>query len=1125
MPPKPPKSQVKPRVAERREDPADGQLLTFAEFVGKYKDQYSEPEIVFYWDSQARSEDTLGDGSVPADTPFAKWESGAEQREDRPLVGVDEDQSDALIRVEELEAEVRLVNLKLQQACREREEYRRRAETAVMSSAERSAGSMKPPSSFAIAACDFQLSATQATPPGDGLSIDVTKGDSLEVVGRHVAGWVRVKHTARFDNVPSGDEGWIPESVLEAVGEVGRGIATQNLTPRDDSDGELAITRGVLLKLLGREGEWWLAEVDGCRGFVPVAAVRQPQPDEVSGVPALTTRLRRALTRLPAMPAEEDGGGHESNRPRAGSGQRRSRSGSDAKAAQAKRLAADGREGTSPWTFGLWAYVASFYTLTLCILLGVVGILWFVRSESSYPEDLQDYMGSWRNLGAAVYSLIGGFVWLAFQLKSKLAMSSHRTPRGMPVRAAVFAALAIPLCCAGVTSLAGICVLTVAVISFFSAYYREAGAAPDATAPLRVFKQNVEEEFKGVSRCSCRYWRIWWELQGVRGERPKWIVIILWVAANVWLGLYKYYVTRQKLLYPSDELVNSVVTKCWTGNVEAANDNCLALLDAYQTWVPIAKFNGQCLNLNCALLMLPVCQHFLKKLSTSAIKNRRWLGALCRWLPIHKNLIFHKALAATIALQATAHTVAHYLAHSYTLTIFDRYGVTGAAVTLSIWATGATIMLCIVVMYPVSRDYVKKTHFEAFFYTHIIGATIFMMCLLWHAPVFYLWAAFPICLYLIDRYFRSEVVSLTGARLLQVRWRPPVLQLVFASPWQYASGQYVWLRCPTIAKYELHPFTIASAPETGTLALAIKCWPGGWTEKLRDLLAVVIDTGQGSSAAGAKSFAHTFEEVDWLTNEPRRGITSLADGSPLLQIDGPHCAPAMRYLEFEVVILAAAGIGLTPASSILRSLLQHRWRTDSHAKPQSLYFAWLCSCTEVPAFEWFADEMSDSEVAAAAAMALHPDECPARHLELHLFVTRAPAATEEGARGPPKARRADLYGFSAGSMPSVSRPYTGVELLHWMQHPNTKSDRMADILQLPHQERPNAAGCTLLWNGRPNWDGLFAHVSGRHQSAAGQPLRVGVFFCGAPAIGKDLKQCCHNYSNRHVNFFLLKENF
>jgi len=567
-------------------------------------------------------------------------------------------------------------------------------------------------------------------------------------------------------------------------------------------------------------------------------------------------------------------------------------------------------------------------------------------------------------------------------------------------------------------------------------------------------------------------------------------------------------------------VVELISTQCWTGDFSVpGEEDCTSLLDLYQTWIPWAKFFGMTLNLNCALIILMVCQRFLARLTDHANHTPGILGAICRRLPTHKNLIFHKGLAATIAVQAFIHTFAHYMAHSWTLPTLTRFGANGKWVTLSIWITGAVIIMCIVAMYPVSREFVKKTKFEAFFYTHVVCATTFMVCLFWHGPVFHIWAAVPLGLYLLDRYTRWQVSSLAPAKLLKVRYRPPVLQLTFDAPWRYNAGQYVWLCCPSIRNYEKHPFTIASAPETDLLCLAIKCWPGGWTEKLRDFLAGMCEMTSSTS----KGFTYNFEDTDWLTGQRLRGVTEAPDGLPLLLIDGPHAAPAMRYLEFGVVILAAAGIGLTPASSVLRSLLQYRWRNNENAKPHSIYFCWLCACSEVPAFEWFTDELSDSEVAAAANEAVHGRRSdPPRNVELHLFITRAPSAGDPKAVRPPGPRPARIYGRLEQTVGTISRPYTGAELLQWMQHPATKSDEMGSILSQPQGSRPNEAGHTCVWNGRPNWDALFSHVAQRHRAQGG---KVGVFFCGAPAIGKDLRRNCNSHSDKDLRFMLMKESF
>ena len=54
----------------------------------------------------------------------------------------------------------------------------------------------------------------------------------------------------------------------------------------------------------------------------------------------------------------------------------------------------------------------------------------------------------------------------------------------------------------------------------------------------------------------------------------------------------------------------------------------------------------------------------------------------------------------------------------------------------------------------------------------------------------------------------------------------------------------------------------------------------------------------------------------------------------------------------------------------------------------------------------------------------------------------------------------------------------------------------------------NKVGDAYFWNGRPDWDQVFARVKSNRKAH-----RIGVCFCGATAVGKDLKRMCGKYSN------------
>ena len=73
---------------------------------------------------------------------------------------------------------------------------------------------------------------------------------------------------------------------------------------------------------------------------------------------------------------------------------------------------------------------------------------------------------------------------------------------------------------------------------------------------------------------------------------------------------------------------------------------------------------------------------------------------------------------------------------------------------------------------------------------------------------------------------------------------------------------------------------------------------------------------------------------------------------------------------------------------------------------------------------------------------------------------------------------------------------------------------------------PNNLQDIWVWNGRPQWNAIFKGIKTRMQPLYDQ---VGVCFCGAEVIGKDLASMCATHSTvskgDRFMFHLHKENF
>ncbi|KAJ1665074.1 hypothetical protein IW140_003771 [Coemansia sp. RSA 1813] len=75
---------------------------------------------------------------------------------------------------------------------------------------------------------------------------------------------------------------------------------------------------------------------------------------------------------------------------------------------------------------------------------------------------------------------------------------------------------------------------------------------------------------------------------------------------------------------------------------------------------------------------------------------------------------------------------------------------------------------------------------------------------------------------------------------------------------------------------------------------------------------------------------------------------------PTIRVDGPYSAPSQHVFEFETAILISGNIGVTPMSSILKSLYyQLTAARNSPRTIKKMYFIWLCR--ETQSLEWFKD--------------------------------------------------------------------------------------------------------------------------------------------------------------------------
>ncbi|XP_010522982.1 PREDICTED: respiratory burst oxidase homolog protein D-like [Tarenaya hassleriana] len=523
--------------------------------------------------------------------------------------------------------------------------------------------------------------------------------------------------------------------------------------------------------------------------------------------------------------------------------------------------------------------------------------------------------------------------------------------------------------------------------------------------------------------------------------------------------------------------------------------------------VCVAKGGAETLKFNMALILLPVCRNTI-----TWLRNKTRLGVV---VPFDDNLNFHKTIAGGIVVGVILHAATHLACDfprllsadeetyepmikyfgeqpdSYWHFVKEVEGVTGIlmVVLMAIAFTLAT---------PWFRrnklnlpSFLKKlTGFNAFWYSHHLFVIVYALLIVhgiklyltktWYQKTTWMYLAIPIVLYSCERLIRAFRSSVKPVKILKVAVYPGnVLALHMTKPngFKYKSGQYMFVNCRAVSPFEWHPFSITSAPGDNYLSVHIRTL-GDWTRQLRTVFAEVCQPPPAGKSGLLRA----------------EGTSNVA--FPKILIDGPYGAPAQDYKKYDVVLLVGLGIGATPMISIVKDIINNM-KTSSTEEDEMMdhiengsnqnnsknskadkekgfrtrkaYFYWVTR--EQGSFEWFKGIMD--EVAEMDEEGV---------IELHNYCT---SVYEEG-----DARSALIA------------------MLQSLQHAKNGVDVVSGTRVKTHF-------------AKPNWRQVYKKIALHHADS-----RVGVFYCGAPGLTKELRQLALDFSHRtSTKFDFHKENF
>ncbi|EAA12239.5 AGAP008072-PA, partial [Anopheles gambiae str. PEST] len=262
-------------------------------------------------------------------------------------------------------------------------------------------------------------------------------------------------------------------------------------------------------------------------------------------------------------------------------------------------------------------------------------------------------------------------------------------------------------------------------------------------------------------------------------------------------------------------------------------------------FVIMARACGQCLNFNCAfilVLMLRQCITFLRTRGFTA------------FLPLDQHIYLHKLTGVLVAIFSLVHTIMH-LFNFTTIVVYDPvlnannyttaewlftarpglFGLIGGCAN----PTGVVLVLILLIMFICSQPFVRRGgSFEVFYWTHLLYVP-FWILVLFHGPNFWKWFIVPGLIYLVERtirlvWMRTEhgKTYISSGLLLPSK----VTHLVIKRPLHFCfrPGDYVFVNIPAIAQYEWHPFTLSSAPEQEDYIWLHIRGVGEWTNRLHN---------------------------------------------------------------------------------------------------------------------------------------------------------------------------------------------------------------------------------------------------------------------------------------------------
>jgi len=353
---------------------------------------------------------------------------------------------------------------------------------------------------------------------------------------------------------------------------------------------------------------------------------------------------------------------------------------------------------------------------------------------------------------------------------------------------------------------------------------------------------------------------------------------------------------------------------------------------AFTLNVLVAKGSAACLNLDGALILIPMLHHlwaclpWLRFLPDPTVMHvvMGCFFLVFSCLHVGAHVINYARVVQVQSQDDLKHSIASLLGVDYVDDLpAQRVGRWNWLLRLRASWTGIIMTLCLFLGY-LAMNY-RRSSFGIFWNGHqLLLVCLALQCL--HGTQNLLdqfksvyWIGVPLLAYMLPRIFRSTSMpnEVVDVEVVDNGVEDSMLRLTVVKPylWEFTmgAGMYARINLPGFSS-EWHPFSISSCPADDYVTFHIRC-VGDWTCRARQ---------------------------EALTHNCRL----------CLRMQGPFATPTSHYSRYQNLVLVGAGIGVTPMLSILRQLAQ----TKSAAK---VVFFW--TVPNQKCFEWFHEQLSQLE--------------------------------------------------------------------------------------------------------------------------------------------------------------------